>query len=145
MLNAELAEIDELIRQSTVWHEEVNLLETIPGIGTQTARHLVALLPELGRFNRGQIAALAGVAPFNRDSGTLRGKRTTWGGRADVRRALYIAALAAITHNPVIRAFYRRLRDAGKAGKTALVACMRRLLVIANAIVKNNTPWTQYA
>ena len=148
-LEAELAqiddEIDRMIRESSVWHDRVNLLKTIPGIGTQTARQLVALLPELGRLNRGQIAALVGVAPFNRDSGTLRGRRSIWGGRADVRRALYMAAFAARRWNPVIKALYERLRAAGKPFKVALVACMRKLLVIANTIVKKHTPWTQPA
>ena len=145
-LEADLVDLDDeigtVIRRSSVWHERVDLLTSIPGIGPNTAHQLVALLPELGRLNRGQIAALVGVAPFNRDSGTLRGKRTVWGGRADVRRALYMAAFAARQWNPVINAMYERLRAAGKPFKVALVACMRKLLVIANTIVKTQQPWT---
>ena len=98
-------------------------------------------LPELGALNRKQIAALVGVAPLNRDSGTLRGKRTVWGGRAPVRAALYMAALMASRCNPIIRRFYQRLCDAGKAKKVALTACMRKLLTILNAMVKHRTPW----
>jgi transposase len=106
---------------------------------------LLADLPELGRLNRKQIAALVGVAPLARDSGTLRGRRTIWGGRATVRAALYMATLAATKWNPVIRATYQRLRVAGKAPKVALVACMRKLLTILNAMMKQHTPWRQPA
>ena len=102
-------------------------------------------LPELGRLNRKQIAALVGVAPINRDSGQFRGRRTTWGGRASVRSALYMAALVAIRWNSTIKAFYERLKSAGKPSKVALTACMRKLLVIANTMVANNTPWRQPA
>lgn len=134
--------IDRTIRQSAIWHEQVDLLASIPGIGTHTAHQLVALLPELGRLNRGQIANLVGVAPHARDSGSRHAPRCTWGGRAEVRTALYMAALVATRYNPVIRRFYRTLRDAGKAAKVALVACMRKLLIIANTIMKSHTPWT---
>jgi transposase len=102
---------------------------------------LIALLPELGKLNRREIAALVGLAPFNRDSGQHRGERVIWGGRAQVRRVLYMASVAAIRSNPVIRVFYQRLRAQGKPGKVALVACMRKLLTIMNAMLKHNTPW----
>jgi len=106
---------------------------------------LIALLPELGKLNRREIAALVGLAPFNRDSGQHRGERVIWGGRAQVRRVLYMASVAAIRSNPVIRAFYQRLRAQGKPGKVALVACMRKLLTIMNAMLKHNTPWNPNA
>ncbi len=105
------------------------------------SRTLLADLPELGRLNRKQIAALVGVAPLARDSGTLRGKRTVWGGRAPVRAVLYMGALVATRRNPVLRAFYRRLVEAGKPKKVALIACMRKLLTILNAMVRTNTTW----
>ena len=111
------------------------------GIGDVTARTLIADLPELGTLDRKKIAALVGVAPFNRDSGTLRGKRTVWGGRANVRAALYMAALVASRHNPTLRHFYQRLLEAGKPKKVALTAVMRKLLTILNAIVRDQTPW----
>jgi transposase len=102
----------------------------------------MALLPELGRLERREIAALAGVAPFNRDSGQHRGERMIWGGRAQVRQALYTAAVSAMRFNPVIKAFYLRLRANGKSSKVALTACMRKLLTICNAMLKHNTPWS---
>ena len=105
------------------------------------ARTLLAALPELGHLDRKRIAALVGVAPLNRDSGTLRGRRTVWRGRGDVRRVLYMAALVAKQHNPLLRAFYLRLRAAGKPAKVALVACMRKLLTMLNAMLKHQTPW----
>ncbi len=138
-------ELGDFLRQSPLWREKEDLLTTVPGVGNVTAMTLVADLPELGMLNRKQIAALAGVAPFNRDSGTLRGKRTIWGGRGSVRAALYMAALVATRRNHVIRAFYRRLVAAGKAKKTALVACMRKLLTILNAMLKHETPWRSEA
>ena len=113
----------------------------MPGIGDITARVLIADLPELGTLDRKKIAALVGVAPFNRDSGTLRGKRTIRGGRANVRAALYMAALVASQHNPILRCFYQRLLKAGKPKKLALTAVMRKLLTILNAIVRDQTPW----
>ena len=134
-------ELDDTIRQSPIWRETEDLLKSVPGIGNATARTLIAELPELGSLDRREIAALVGLAPFNRDSGTLRGKRTIWGGRAPVRAVLYMAALVASRHNPVIRAFYQRLLAAGKSKKLALVACMRKLLTILNAIVRDRTPW----
>ena len=107
------------------------------------SRTLVAEVPELGALNRQEIAALIGVAPFNRDSGTLRGKRAVWGGRAHVRAVLYMSTLAAVRHNSVLKAFYERLRAVGKAPKVALTACMRKLLTILNAMLKHQTPWQE--
>lgn len=129
------------IRNSPVWREHDDRLRTVPGVGPGLARTLIVGLPELGTLNRKQIAALVGVAPLNHDSGTLRGKRTVWGGRAHVRATLYMAALVASRCNPVIRSFYQRLCDAGKAKKVALTACMRKLLTILNAMVKHRTRW----
>lgn len=134
-------ELDEAIRQSPIWREQDELLQGVPGVGPVLSRTLLAELPELGTLNRKQIAALVGVAPFNRDSGALRGKRAVWGGRAPVRTVLYMAALVATKRNAVICGFYRRLRTAGKAHKVALVACMRKLLTILNAIMIQRIPW----
>jgi len=134
-------ELDETIRGTPIWCENDDLLQSVPGIGNAVARTLLAELPELGTLDRRKIAALVGVAPFSRDSGTMRGKRTIWGGRAPVRAALYMAALSGSRHNPVIAAFYRRLLAAGKSKKLALTACMRKLLVILNAILRDRTPW----
>ena len=147
-LKKELDEIDqglkEMLRNSPVWREKENLLRTVPGVGPQLAVSILAYLPELGTLNRKRIAALVGVAPFNRDSGTLRGKRTVWGGRSRVRAALYMATLVASRHNPVISAFYQRLLAAGKTKKVALTACMRKLLVILNAMLKHYTSWQSF-
>lgn len=144
-LGQELDEIDrdlkELLHNSPVWREKENRLRTVPGVGPQLAVSILAYLPELGTLNKKRIAALVGVAPFNRDSGTLRGKRAVWGGRSRIRAALYMAALVASRHNPVISAFYQRLLAAGKAKKVALTACMRKLLVILNAMLKNHSSW----
>ena len=134
-------DLDRSIRQCPAWREKENLLKSVPGVGDQTARTLVAELPELGSCSRQQIAALVGVAPINRDSGTMRGQRTTWGGRASVRAMLYMATLVATRYNPVIRAQYQRLLAAGKKKKVALVACMRKLLVILNAMIRDGRPW----
>jgi transposase len=143
-LEQELAILDTdlttAIRQSPVWREQENLLRGVPGIGPVVSRTLLADLPEL---NRKQIAMLVGVAPLNRDSGTLRGRRTVWGGRAAIRAALYMATLVATKRNPVIQGFYQRLRATGKAPKVALVACMRKLLTILNAMLKHRIPWRQ--
>ncbi len=117
------------------------LLQTVKGVGVVTTYTLMAELPELGYVDNKKIAALAGVAPFCRDSGTMRGKRSTWGGRAQVRTALYMAALSASKYNPAIKIFYERLIAKGKTKKVALVACMRKLLIIMNTMVKNNEPW----
>ena len=120
---------------------EGRLLRGVPGIGDQISLTLLAYAPELGTLNRRQFAALVGVAPFNRDSGTLRGKRTVWGGRARVRTALYMGAMVASRFNPVIRDFYRRLLSDGKPKKLALTACMRKLLTILNSMLKHETSW----
>ena len=144
-LERELADLDEglrqTLRQSPVWREKDDLLRTVPGVGEQLSLTLLAYLPELGTLNRRQVAALVGVAPFNRDSGTLRGKRTVWGGRARIRAALYMGALVGSRFNPVIRDFYQRLLAAGKPKKLALTACMRKLLVILNSMLKHCSPW----
>jgi transposase len=144
-LEHRLADLDldlgRTIRESPVWREKEDLLQSTPGVGPVLARTLLADLPELGTLNRKQVAALVGVAPLNRDSGTLRGRRTIWGGRAPVRAALYMSALAATRFNPVIKAFYQRLCAAGKAKKVALTACMHKLLLILNAMMKHGTPW----
>ena len=134
-------EIERLQQAHSVLRERAQLLRSAPGVGPRLTSTLLAYLPELGRLNRKQIAALAGVAPFNCDSGTLRGRRTVWGGRAQVRSVLYMSVVAAIRCNEVIAAFYRRLRAAGKPGKVALVACMRKLLTILNAMVRDHAPW----
>jgi transposase len=136
-------DLAEAIQQSPVWREKEELLRSVPGIGPVLTTTLLANLPELGTLTHKQIAALVGVAPLNRDSGTLRGKRMVWGGRAQVRAALYMAAIVAARFNPVIRVFYQRLCVAGKAKKVALVACMRKLLTIVNAMLKHRTPWRQ--
>ena len=144
-LEQELSDLDKGLRQtlrrSPVWREKDDLLRTVPGVGEQISLTLLANLPELGTLNRRQIAALVGVAPYNRDSGTLRGKRAVWGGRSRVRAALYMGALVASRHNPAIRDFYQRLLAAGKPKKVALVASMRKLLVILNAMLKHGSPW----
>ena len=131
------------IRQSPVWQEQVDLLQSVPGVGPVMSRTLVAQLPELGTLTRRQIAALVGVAPLNRDSGTFRGPRTCWGGRAPVRTALYMATLVATRCNPVIRHMYQDLCARGKKRKVALVACMRKLLTILNAMLKHRTYWQE--
>jgi transposase len=136
-------DLDDTIQKSPVWQAKENLLRTVPGIGPVVSRTLLADLPELGRLNRKQIAALVGVAPLARDSGTLRGKRVVWGGRAPVRAVLYMGALVATRRNTVIRAFYLRLVAAGKPKKVALIACMRKLLTILNAMMRTNTQWQQ--
>jgi transposase len=140
-LKATTDDLETTIRQSPVWRAQDDLLRSVPGIGPTTSATLLAELPELGRLSRQQIAALVGVAPLNRDSGTRAGPRVTWGGRASVRRPLYMATRVATRWNPVIRAFYTRLRGAGKPDKVALVAAMHKLLTILNAIVKAQRPW----
>lgn len=138
-------EIGTAIQASPVWRVHEDLLRSVPGIGPTTARTLLAELPELGRLDRRAIAALVGVAPFNCDSGAHRGQRHIWGGRASVRATVYMAALTAARHNPVLRAFYRRLIDAGKPAKLALVATMRKLLTILNTMMKHQTQWNPEA
>jgi transposase len=141
----QLQELDARIAQCAasdpVLRERLGLLTTVPGVGSVTAAALLAELPELGSLNRGQAAKLVGLAPINRDSGSLRGKRMIGGGRATVRRSLYMATLVATKHNQTIRDYYQQLLSRGKAKMTALVACMRKLLLILNAIVKSRTPW----
>ena len=134
-------QLGELIESSPAWQAKADLLKGVSGIGDQTARMLLAHLPELGRASRQEIAALAGVAPLNRDRGTMRGRRTTWGGRSGLRAVLYMATLTACRCNPVIRDFYQRLLAKGKLKKVALVACMRKLLTILNALVRDGRPW----
>ena len=130
-----------MLKQSPVWRVQEDLLQSMPGIGPITTAVLIAQLPELGRLSRREIAALVGVAPFNCDSGTLAGARHIWGGRVVVRDALYMAALSATRYNPAIRLFYQRLVRAGKKKKLALVAAMRKILTILNAMVKHQQPW----
>jgi transposase len=134
-------DLDALIQASPLWRAKDDLLQSVPGIGPVASRTLLATLPELGTLSHKQIAALVGVAPLARDSGTLRGKRSVWGGRAVARTALYMAALVASRYNPVLRVFYQRLRAAGKPAKLALIACARKLLTILNAMVRANTYW----
>ena len=134
-------DLDRTIQQSPLWRAREDLLRSVPGVGPVVSRTLIGELPELGTLSRKQIAALVGVAPLARDSGTLRGRRIVWGGRAPVRSALYMSALVASRHNPVIRAFYLRLRAAGKPRKVALTACARKLLTILNAMVRDEVPW----
>jgi transposase len=138
-------EMNTRIRQSPVWRAKEDLLRSVPGIGPAVSRTLLAELPELGQLDRRAIAALVGVAPLNRDSGRFRGKRMIWGGRRSVRQALYMAALVASRYNAPLRTFYQRLRAAGKPGKVALVAVMRKLLTTLNAIVRDQQPWRQQA
>ena len=134
-------DLAQQVRSSPRWREQDDLLQSVPGIGPVSSVTLLAQLPELGRLNRKEIAALVGVAPLNRDSGTLRGRRAVWGGRSHVRATLYMATLVATRHNSVIRAFYTRLLAAGKPKKVALVACMRKLLISLNAMLHENAPW----
>jgi transposase len=144
-LTAQLTEldgdIDGTIKRSPIWRAADNLLTSVPGIGHVTSHTLIADLPELGQLDRRRVAALVGVAPVNRDSGQMRGKRTIAGGRIDVRNTLYMATLSASRWNPVISKHYKVLVDRGRPKKVALVACMRRLLGILNAIVRTRTPW----
>ncbi len=135
------AEIDQFIQGSALWSEKASLLNSVPGVGRITSSTLLALLPELGRLNRQEIAALVGVAPLNRDSGRQTGRRHVYGGRAAVRTVLYMAALSASKHNPKIRQFYEHLVQQGKEKKVALTACMRKLLVILNAMLRTKQAW----
>ena len=137
-------DLDGMVRDSPVWRAKEELLRSVPGVGPVSARTLLAQLPELGSLTRRQVAALVGVAPFNRDSGKMRGRRTIWAGRAALRACLYMAAVAAARgSNPVIASFYRRLRLAGKPAKLALTACMRKLVVTLNAMLRTNRAWKQ--
>lgn len=134
-------QIEALVRQSEELKHKSEILQSAPGVGQITTATLLAMLPELGRINRKQIAALVGVAPFNHDSGSIRGVRYCSGGRAIVRTLLYMATLSAIRHNPLIRDFYARLKDQGKPSKVALVACMRKFLTILNAMIRDDKRW----
>jgi len=134
-------DLDETIENSPTLKENEALLRSVPGVGPVLCRTLLAELPELGSLSPRELSALVGVAPLNRDSGTLRGRRTVWGGRARVREALYMGALIASRFNPAIKEFYERLVEAGKPKKVALVACMRKLLIILNALMRERTPW----
>lgn len=144
-LEKRLADVDsdlqDAIAANPLYQAKVDLLRSVPGVGPVTTLTLIAELPELGHLSRHQIAALVGVAPLNRDSGTMRGKRMVWGGRAPVRAVLYMAALVGIKHNPVLRQFYERLRAASKPFKVAVTACMRKLLTILNAMLHQNRRW----
>jgi transposase len=144
-LNKELKRVDHailaLVESDDDWKGKSDVLQSIPGVGRTTAATLLSDLPEIGRVSRAQVAALVGVAPLNRDSGTMRGKRSIWGGRATVRSALYMATLSAQRFNPVIKAFSERLAARGKPKKQIIVACMRKLLVILNTMLKTNTTW----
>ena len=134
-------EIAKLIESDDDWRNRRELLASVPGVGQTTASQLVVDLPELGKLNRQQIAALVGVAPLNRDSGTMRGRRSIFGGRAAVRTGLYMATVSAMRCNPIIKPFGQRLLAAGKAFKVAMIACMRKLVIILNVMVKNNQTW----
>ena len=144
-LERELAHTDRAlaaaIHESPVWREKDELLRSVPGVGPVLTTTLLATMPERGALTGQQMAALVGVAPLSRDSGTLRGNRTVWGGRAQVRAARYMAALVATRYNPAMKTFYQRLCQAGKAKKLAVTACMRKLLMILNAMLKTRTPW----
>jgi transposase len=144
-LNTRLAALDDDLdttwRASPVWREREELLRSVPGLGPVCARTLLLDLPEVGTLSRQRLAALVGVAPLHCDSGTFRGSRTIWGGRAHVRATLYMSALVAVRYHPVLKKFYEHLRAAGKPAKVALTACMRKLLTILNAMVKHHAPW----
>jgi transposase len=134
-------EIQEYVRQSEIWKDKADLMRSVPGVGPVTSSTLLAELPELGQLDRKKIAALVGVAPFNNDSGHRRGKRRIKGGRSSVRHVLYMAALSAAKHNPVLRDFYQAMIKRGKEKKVALTACMRKLLTFLNAILRDSVPW----
>jgi transposase len=144
-LQDRLAELDEQVqqtlRQSPVWQAQVNLLKSVPGVGNGLSSLLLVELPELGQLTHKQISSLVGLAPMNRDSGKWHGQRSIWGGRARIRAVLYMSTVAAVRCNPIIRAFYERLREKGKQAKVALTACMHKLLIILNAMVKTGTAW----
>ena len=140
-LNQITLEIEQALQNDPVWKQREEQLCSVPGVGIVTAATIIARMPEIGRVNRCEIAALVGVAPFNQDSGAVQGKRTIAGGRKDVRRVLYMATLSAVKYNPVIKGFYNRLIAAGKAKKVALTACMRKMIVIINAMVRDGEVW----
>jgi transposase len=134
-------DLDRMVKESPLWRAKDEILQSVKGVGPVLSVTLISQLPELGALKGKKIAALVGVAPFNRDSGKYRGRRTIWGGRAEVRSVLLMATRIAIRFNPVIRAFFERLKKAGKIRKVAETACMRKLLTILNAMMKNNTRW----
>jgi len=138
-------EIEDFVESTPIWKEKDNLLQSVPGVGPVTSATMLGMMPELGKLNRQEIAALVGVAPVNKDSGRKQGRRRIYGGRADVRSVLYMAALSAKKFNPVIKKFYERLIKQGKEKKVALTACMRKLLVILNAMMRSNQPWRSLA
>jgi transposase len=146
-LKNQIREIDQdlskTLKRSSVWRENDQIIQSVPGAGPVLSVNLLANVPELGTLNRRQIAALIGLAPLNRDSGTFRGRRCIWGGRASVRSTLYMATVTAMQHNSVIRTFYQRLTAKGKPFKVAITACMRKLLNIINTMVKNRTQWNE--
>jgi transposase len=146
-LHKRLDQLDDQIKRDIhsgpMWRTKDQILRSTPGVGPTTSAMLISCVPELGQLNRKQIASLIGVAPLNRDSGRLRGRRMIWGGRGQVRAVLYMSALSAIRHNPLIGQFYQRLRASGKCFKVAIVACMRKLLVILNAMVRDQATWRQ--
>jgi transposase len=145
LLNKQIQRIDKelltLLDSNDDWKNKGTIMNSVPGVAIVTVTGLLADFPEIGQLNREQAASLSGLAPFNRDSGKFHGKRSIWGGRAAVRKTLYMAALTARTHNPVLRAFCQRLEESGKPFKLVITACMRKLLVILNTMVKNNTLW----
>lgn len=147
-LDKQIDDIDEevglFIESSSAWRAQDNLLQTVPGVGDNLSRTLLASLPELGRLDRQKIASLVGLAPIPHDSGKMKGRRSIWGGRSHVRKALYMAAVASVRCNPILKAYYLRLREAGKPAKVALVATARKLLVILNTMTKNQTSWRQF-
>ena len=138
-------ELEQIVQESPIWREKAALLRSVPGVGSTLSVTLLAELPELEHLNRKKLAALVGVAPVNRDSGTLRGVRTIWGGRSGVRTVLYMATLCAVRFNSTIKLFYERLRAKGKPKKVALTACMRKLLTILGAMIRSRTPWQPQA
>jgi transposase len=138
-------ELKQMIESSPEWKEKNDILQSVPGVGQNLAMTILSDFPELGQLNRKQAAALSGVAPFNRDSGIMRGKRSIWGGRGVVRAAVYMSIVSAIRFNPQIKTFYQRLVKAGKLRKVAMVACMRKLLCILNVMLKNHTSWNYSA
>ena len=138
-------ELEKRIKQSPIWRKQDELVKSVPGVGPELSLDLLTSLPELGQLENRQISALVGVAPFNRDSGKFKGTRVIWGGRANVRSVLYMATLVAVRFNPVIKRFHDRLIKAGKKPKVAIVASMRKLIIILNAMVKNGTKWQNFS
>jgi transposase len=134
-------DIAQRVRASSVWREKDDLLQSVPGLGKVVSATMITSLPELGTLDRRAIAALTGVAPYNCDSGKMRGKRVIWGGRSDVRAVLYMATVSAVRYNPLLKEFFKRLVSRGKAKKLALIACMRKMLTVANAVLRDRAPW----